>query len=40
MAFRIEHIIKFELMKKEPIVGFKYEDDEEEIVINTENTVE
>ena len=29
MAFRIEDIVKFELVKKEPVVGFKYEDDDD-----------
>jgi hypothetical protein len=28
MAFRIEDIIKFELVKKEPVVGFSYSKDE------------
>jgi hypothetical protein len=40
IGFRIEHIVKFELMKEEPIVGFKYEDDEEGESVETENVVE
>ncbi len=28
IAFRIEHIIKFELVKKEPVDGFKYAEEE------------
>ena len=27
LAFRIEHIVKFERVKKEPEIGFKYDDE-------------
>ena len=40
LAFRIEHIVKFERVKKEPVVGFKYDDDEDETLIETENMIE
>lgn len=30
MAFRIEDIVKFEMVKKEPVIGFKYKDNENE----------
>ena len=40
MAFRIEDIVRFELVKNEPIDGFKYTEDEQEVEPTEEFTDE